>query len=245
MPHLELAMLLVFIAALVRGYTGFGFAAIAISGLSLIWPAQISVPVILILDLIASIGLISNAWKHADRSLLKHLGLGALIGIPIGLGILIKLSDTMLKVSISVSILLMAFWLLRPHVHYITPSNRLTQVVGGVSGGFTAAASVGGLPVVCFLLMTTHIAQVQRATLVIFLSATDLISVTLMTLSDVITLSLLSPILWLLIPSVLGVQCGQWLFHRKPPQSFRPIALPVLISLSSISLYYSSLHFFR
>ncbi|MGJ8646903.1 MAG: sulfite exporter TauE/SafE family protein [Marinomonas colpomeniae] len=244
MPHLELAILLVFIAALVRGYTGFGFAAIAISGLSLIWPAQISVPVILILDLIGSIGLLKNAWKHADRKLLKNLGIGAIVGIPVGLLILIEVPDPILKFSISVSILIMAFWLLRSHIPNLSPSNWLTQMIGSLSGGFTAAASVGGLPVVCYLLMTAHAAQIQRATLVIFLSTTDLVSVGLMAASDVISFALLQPVLLLLVPCLIGVQCGQWLFNRKPPQSFRPIALPVLIVLSTISLYYSSTQIF-
>lgn len=244
MPHLELAMLLVFIAALVRGYTGFGFAAVAISGLSLIWPAKISVPVILILDLIGSIGLLAGAWKHADRTLLKNLAQGAIIGIPLGLLILIKVPDPVLKFAISVSILMMAFWLLQPRAASLSPSNWLTKIVGSISGAFTTAASVGGLPVVCYLLMTAHVAQVQRATLVIFLSTTDLISVGLMAVSDVISVTLLQPILLLLIPCVIGVQFGQWLFNRKPPQSFRPIALPVLIVLSTVSLYYSSTQIF-
>ena len=245
MPHPELAILLVFVAALVRGYTGFGFAAVAISGLSLIWPVQTSGPVILILDLIGSIGLLSNAWKYADRTLLKNLGIGAVIGIPIGLLVLINIPDIILKFTMSISILAMAFWLLRSTKTYLTPKPLITRYIGSVSGGFTAAASVGGLPVVCFLLMTSHAVQVQRATLVIFLSSTDLISVGLMSVSNVINISIWQPLTLLIIPSLIGVQCGQWLFHRKPPPSFRLVALPILIILSTISLYFSSLSIFK
>lgn len=240
MPHQELAMLLVFIAALVRGYTGFGFAAIAISGLSLIWPAQVSVPVILIIDAIGAIGMLSSAWKSADRTLLKHLSIGAIIGMPLGLTVLIQVPDPILKFIISIAILGMALWILFVRNLKIKASQWQTCGIGGISGAFTAAASVGGLPIVCYLLMTAHVAQVQRATMVIFLSGTDLISIGLMAGSGVVTYALLQPILLLLIPAVIGVQGGQWLFHRKPPLSFRPIALPVLMLLSSTSLYFSS-----
>lgn len=241
MPHLELAMLLVFIAALVRGYTGFGFAAIAISGLSLIWPAQVSVPVILIIDLLGSVGMLASAWQFADRTLLKNLSIGALIGLPIGLTILIQVPDSILKFAIGSAILAMTLWILFARNMSLAIAEWHTRIVGGVSGAFSAAASVGGLPIVCFLLMTAHVAQVQRATMVIFLSATDLISVGLIAASGVISSALLQPTLLLLIPTLVGVQCGQWFFQRKPPQSFRPIALPVLMLLSSISIYYSGL----
>ncbi|MDO6563600.1 sulfite exporter TauE/SafE family protein [Amphritea sp. 1_MG-2023] len=241
MPHLELAMLLVLLAALVRGYTGFGFAAIAISGLSLIWPAQISVPVILIIDAIGSIGMLASAWKFADRKLLKNLSLGAIVGLPLGLTVLIQVPDSMLKFAISSAILCMALWILFARNIKINPAEWHTRIIGSISGAFTAAASVGGLPIVCYLLMTHHVALVQRATMVIFLSSTDLISIGLMAGNGMITSALLQPTLLLLIPALIGVQCGQWFFHRKPPLSFRPIALPVLMLLSTVSIYYSGL----
>lgn len=242
MPHLELAILLIFIAALVRGYTGFGFAAIAISGLSLIWPAKVSVPVILIIDAIGSIGMLAGAWKLADRTLLKNLSIGAVIGLPLGLTILIQVPDSLLRLSISVAIFSMAIWLLFARNIQLSPRYWHTRLVGVFSGSFTAAASIGGLPIVCYLLMTAHAAQIQRATLIIFLCATDFISIGLMTGSGVVTSSLVLPTLLLLIPTLLGVQCGQWVFNRKPPASFRPIALPILILLSSTGIYHSSIN---
>ncbi|BFM47953.1 sulfite exporter TauE/SafE family protein [Marinomonas sp. THO17] len=239
MPHFEIAILLIFMAAVIRGYTGFGFAAIAISGLSFIWPAKVSVPVILLLDLICSIGLLRKAWCFADMDLLKQLSMGAFVGIPCGLLILTHLPDSILKLSVSVSVLAMSCWLLKPHYQHLTPHKWLTREIGMISGGFTAAASIGGLPVVCYLLLTSYAAQVQRATLVLFLSATDFASVILMMMNQFIDASLLAPTLILLGPAFIGVMLGQWLFHRHTPKSFRHIALPVLISLSLLSLYFN------
>ena len=178
--HLELAALLVTLAALVRGYTGFGFAAIAITGLNLIWPPQLSVPVILLLDLIGTLGLLPGAWRQADRGLSVRLGQGALLGIPLGLTLLIQLPETWLKLVISLGVLSMTLLLIRRPRHTRREYPLLTRLVGAASGAFTAAASVGGLPVVCYLLTTPLPAAVQRASMVIFLAATDVLALVLL-----------------------------------------------------------------
>ena len=234
--HLELAALLVALAALVRGYTGFGFAAIAITGLNLIWPPQLSVPVILLLDLIGTLGLLPGAWRQADRGLSVRLGQGALLGIPLGLTLLIQLPETWLKLVISLGVLAMTLLLIRRPRHTRREYPLLTRLVGAVSGAFTAAASVGGLPVVCYLLTTPLPAAVQRASMVIFLAATDVLALVLLYLSGVMGADLILPVLALLLPTLAGVQLGHWAFQRRRPRSFHPVALPVLTLLSVSSL---------
>ncbi len=230
--HLEWAALLVALAALVRGYTGFGFAAIAITGLNLIWPPQLSVPVILLLDLIGTAGLLKQALRQADKGLCLRLGQGALLGIPLGLTVLIQVPETWLKLIISAGVLLMTLLLIRRPA--VTPREYplLTRLVGILSGAFTAAASVGGLPVVCYLLTTPMKPALQRASMVLFLAATDLLALLMLYFNDVFDASLLGPVLILLLPTLVGVQLGQWGFHRLRPASFHPVALPVLALLS-------------
>lgn len=231
--YLEWAALLVVVAALVRGYTGFGFAAIAITGLNLIWPPQHSVPVILLLDLVGTLGLLKHACQHADRPLIARLGLGALVGIPAGLLILTQVPESLLKLAISLSVLGMTLFLFRrsrPAVSTL-PVGK-TYLIGSVSGAFTAAASVGGLPVVCYLLGSGLSPKVQRASMVVFLAATDLLALLMLYLNGVFDSRLMPPFLMLLLPTLIGVQLGQWGFHRLKPASFHPVALPVLTALS-------------
>lgn len=230
--HLELACLLVLLAALVRGYTGFGFAAIAITGLNLIWPPRLSVPVILLLDLIGTVGLLRSAWPDSDRGVMGRFGSGALLGVPLGLTLLIQLPDTLLKIAISAGVLVMTLLLLRRPVVSRSEHRWLTRLMGGVSGAFTAAASVGGLPIVCYLLTTPLSPRVQRATMVIFLAATDLLALLLFGLGGIIEPGLIGPVLALLLPTLIGVQLGRYAFERLRPSSFHPVALPVLALLS-------------
>ncbi len=231
--YLEWAALLVAVAALVRGYTGFGFAAIAITGLNLIWPPQLSVPVILLLDLVGTLGLLKPAYRYVDRPLIVRLGAGALIGIPAGLLILTQLPESLLKLAISFSVLGMTLILFRrPQSAARSLTTGKTCLIGSVSGAFTAAASVGGLPVVCYLLGSGLSPQVQRASMVVILAATDLLALLLLYLNDVFDADLLTPFLILILPTLIGVQLGQWGFHRLQPASFHSVALPVLTALS-------------
>lgn len=228
----------VLLAAFIRGYTGFGFAAIAISGLNLIWPPQTSVPVILLLDLIGTLKLLPSAWPGADKGMISRLSSGALIGIPMGLILLIQVPEHPLKLVISLAILSMTLLLLR---HTVTRAEvpRLTQLTGLVSGTLTAAASIGGLPVVCYLLTQSISPQRQRSTLIIFLTLTDLIVLSLLIINDLLTLSLLLPTLLLCLPTWCGVSMGQAAFERWRPRSFRPVALPLLALLASLGLIQS------
>jgi len=238
-PDLGWAMLLILVAAMVRGYTGFGFAAVAITGLNLVWPPQISVPVIILLDLIGSLSLLGSAWPESDRGLIGRLSSGAMVGIPLGLTLLIQLPENLLKLAINSGVLLMTLLLIiRSHR---APCERfwLTRIAGGISGAFTAAASIGGLPIVCYLMGTPLDTRTQRASMVIFLAATDLVVLMLMAGSGLLGLHLVFPILLLLLPTLLGVHLGKVAFHHFRPKSFHPVALPILTVLSVSGLWLS------
>jgi len=236
-PDLGWALLLILGASMVRGYTGFGFAAIAITGLNLIWPPQISVPVILLLDMIGSLGLLRSAWPEADRGLTGRLASGALNGIPLGLTLLIQLPETVLKLAINSGVLILTLILLLRPRKAALEYPWLTRIAGGISGAFTAAASVGGLPIVCYLMSTPLDARAQRASMVIFLAASDVVVLALMIPGGLLGLHLLLPMLLLLVPTLLGVHLGKIAFQHFRPKSFHPVALPILTALSVSGLW--------
>lgn len=63
---------IVIFAAVVRGYSGFGFAVIAVVGLNLFFKPQQSVAIVLSLDLICSLNLWRQAVKQAHFPALKN-----------------------------------------------------------------------------------------------------------------------------------------------------------------------------
>jgi uncharacterized membrane protein YfcA len=56
----------VFVAGIIRGYSGFGFAMVAVTSISLVLPPAHVVPIVLILEVLASIRLVPQVWKDID-----------------------------------------------------------------------------------------------------------------------------------------------------------------------------------
>jgi len=65
-----LSALCVLVAAVVRGLTGFGFAAIAVVGLAMLGSLQQAVPLVLFLEVASSVMLLRSAWREAHYALL-------------------------------------------------------------------------------------------------------------------------------------------------------------------------------
>ena len=61
---LALSLLIVFLAAIVRGFSGFGFSLLAISALSLLYPPQQIFPPIFLMEIAASLHLLPSVWRH-------------------------------------------------------------------------------------------------------------------------------------------------------------------------------------
>ena len=86
-------LFVVFIASIVRGFNGFGFSAICVSGFSFVLPTIEIVPVILILEVLISIFMIPYVWNKVDWKFVFQLLVGIAIGSPVGL-ISTKISST-------------------------------------------------------------------------------------------------------------------------------------------------------
>ncbi|MDH3691288.1 MAG: hypothetical protein OEU36_17735 [Gammaproteobacteria bacterium] len=59
-------VLVVLVAAVIHGYTGFGFSALVVSGASLALPPAKVVPTVLLLEVAASIHMLPTVWKDID-----------------------------------------------------------------------------------------------------------------------------------------------------------------------------------
>ena len=54
---------IVFLAAIVRGYSGFGFSLLAVTALSLLYAPAIVIPSVFLLEIAASIHLLPGLWR--------------------------------------------------------------------------------------------------------------------------------------------------------------------------------------
>lgn len=227
---------IVIFAAVIRGYSGFGFAVIAVVGFNFFFEPKQSVAIILSLDLICSLNLWKQAVKQADLTTLKKLIFGAILGIPIGYCFLLFIPAEILKVLICVAILALAALLFSDFRPFNADKNYTKIGFGLASGAGTAAASIGG-PMIVYYMLSSHLTtSTQRATMILFFIASEGLAVISLIVGGQTDSTLLQAVLILIIPALLAVKYGQYLFNKKPPQSLKSFALPIMVIVALLGL---------
>ena len=226
------AFLAILIAAVIRGYSGFGFSALTVTSLSLILPPAEVVPTAFLLEIAASMFMLPMVWRSIDWQKLNWLVLGILAGTPAGLLFLAEVPQDPVRFTISGLVLVACFMLWKNVRIRSEGGSRRLLVVGCFSGLVNGAAGIGGLPIVLFLLSGSIRAEVLRATIVAFLFCSDIYATLLSGSQHLLSNELLFRSVLFLFPLVVGVALGHRGFVKSSPESFRKFAIGLLILLS-------------
>lgn len=101
----------ILIAAVIRGYSGFGFSALTVTSLSLILPPAEVVPTAFLLEIAASMFMLPMVWRSIDWQKLNWLVLGIFAGTPAGLLFLAEVPQDPVRFTISGLVLVACFML--------------------------------------------------------------------------------------------------------------------------------------
>ncbi|WP_372883103.1 sulfite exporter TauE/SafE family protein [Psychromonas sp.] len=244
MEQIWLAIPIVIFAGVVRGFSGFGFTAIAVVGLNFFLEPQQSVAVVLSLDVICSVNLWRAALKQADLTTLKKLIFGSVLGIPVGYCFLLLIPAEILKLLICIVILGLSLLLFSEFRPFNAEKTSTKIGFGLASGAGTASASVGGPMILYYMLSSNLSTSSQRATMILFFIASELVAVIGLIAGGMVDSTLPKAILILVIPTLIAGYVGQVLFKRKPPQSLKSFALPVMIAVALLGIINSALILF-
>ena len=226
----------VFLAGIVRGLTGFGFAAISIVGLGLCWPLPQAVPLVLCLEIVAGIMLVPAAHTQADWPVMRKLWLAAAIGVPVGTLALTRLDAGFMSLLVYLLIGGLAVMGLA-HVKPPVGHGRLAPwLVGGVTGALIAAFSIGGPLVVAWLVHAGLRAERLRATLILFFVAVDLAALLALVAAQAVPGDTWRLVAALLLPTFAGLWVGERLFRRLPGLKADRLTQWLLLVLALIGL---------
>lgn len=231
-----LNLLAIFTAGLVRGYAGFGFAAISIGLISLWRSPSDLVPIIFLLEIPASLLMLRSALRDFSWVWIKPLIGGSIIGIPIGVGLLASISTAWLQLMVGATICT-ASTLVRLGWHpQQTDSKGFRWLTGLVSGVLNGLSALGGI--VCAVML--YSAQVQpkvwRATLTLLFLFTDVYALALAYWSGLIQSHTWSTALVWSVPLALGIFAGSRVFHGSNLDKFRDRVFLILIGLGITGL---------
>jgi uncharacterized protein len=157
--------LFLFGASLIRSVFGFGDALFAMPLMSLVVGVTTATPVMGLISLVIAIGVLLTSWRHVDIAAVWRLIVASLIGIPVGVLMLKRVDEQVLRVGLGV--LVAGFGLYRltwPRLPELQ-SQSWAFVFGFVGGCLGGAYNVGGPPNVLYGAMRRWDPQRFRGTL--------------------------------------------------------------------------------
>lgn len=149
---LGMALAISFGAGVVRGFSGFGYSALVVAGLSpFVLPGPLVVAV-LMLEVLASAGTVRQVMPDVHREWHRALLVGNLLFVPVGLAGLAWLDPAVARVMLSALVLAGAAGVRFTLGHRLAPTAGLRHLAGVSSGLLNGFAASGGI--VAALLMT-------------------------------------------------------------------------------------------
>lgn len=236
MLALTFAFIIVFLAAIVRGYSGFGFSLLTITALSLIYSPVEIVPSIFMLELAASLNLLPSIWKDVHWKSLGPLTLGCLIATPIGVWFLANIPEAPMQMALAIFVLLAVVLLWRGFALKSMPGPLASTAAGAASGLANGAFGIGGPPVILFYFASPAGAAAGRASMVAFFMATDVIGLANQSTHGLITRETVMRAIIYLPALLAGIWLGARSFKGADPEKFRSSVLLILAFLALLIL---------
>jgi uncharacterized membrane protein YfcA len=224
------------IGGVVRGTTGFGGAMVMTPALSLTLGPLHAVISVLMLEAFAAAPMLPAAARIATWRALMPISLAACVTIPVGGYLLVSAEPGLLRRCIAATVIVFAL-ILMTGFRYAGRQRLGTSVaVGAVSGVLVGATSVGGPPVILYLLSGPEPAKVTRANLTLYIAFVSVAALAMMWARGIVDADSLLTALALAPPFYAGVWLGGHLFGRISEAVFRRWTLIFLVVISSVIL---------
>ena len=226
----------ILLASFVRGFSGFGFSASSVSLLSFIIPPKEIVPIILLLEIVASFFMIPSIWNKINWKFVTYLMVGVIFGTPLGVSLLANLEPKIMHLVISLTVLIFAYLLLKGYKNEKLNHNVSKFFVGGVAGTVNGFGTLAGLPIALYLLIIAAEPAVIRASLAALFFFTDFYALFLAYFNDILNYTVIYRTLPLILIVPFGVSIGTKLFSGSSNENYKKYVLYFLILVSVFGL---------
>jgi uncharacterized membrane protein YfcA len=213
--------------------TGFAFALIFAPLFALAWSAKPAVAVSVMLSVLVNMIVLAQVRGHVTYGRLPGLYAGYVIGVAPGLLFLEVVSSEALQITLGVVVLLAtAVLYFRPTIEAGHDSLAGRVAAGAASGASAAATSIGGPPVVLYMLGRELDMHRFRATLQAYFLPISIVTLTLFVAVGridgdvVVAAAVATPGL------LLGVAFGAWLRRHIEEELFRRLVVGMLVVMS-------------
>ena len=230
------AALTAFVAGLMRGFAGFGSAMLMAPIFSVLMSPAHMVPIVVSLEFPMGAMLFLGSRKDVEWSFVAPLSAIAVLAMPLGIWLLVSADTDFMTKAIS-TIVLAFVGVLALGWRYRGPRPLpLTLGIGAVSGAMMATSSVGGPPVLLYMLAAEHPAQKIRANIVGYFFLTTIFLLALVLAASPTAIAAVVDAIVLLPVILLGSWIGSRLSGRAADQIYRRIAYVFLTGAAVFGL---------
>ena len=236
-PETLAAALAVGVAAgLIRGITGFGGAMVMTPPLALLLGPLVAVPVVLLLEGIAATPMLVQTRALVHWRVVGPIIAAAALFVPLGGYVLVSADPVALRRAIAAIVVVFSLLLLQGWRYAGRPRVTTGLGVGALAGTMVGATSIGGPPVILYLLAGPDRIETTRANLTFYVAASSLAGIAMLWTRGVLDASAALMALALAPGYYGGVAAGTRLFARFNDRRFRQLALLLMIAVSGFIL---------
>jgi uncharacterized membrane protein YfcA len=225
----------IFLSGVLRGFSGFGFALAATPLLGFLLPPAVAIPIVLILQVGASLVGVRATMAALDRRSVLTLGGAAILATPAGVALLSMLSAQSARAVIAL-LTILSVMAVRAGLRFRhRPNMALTLPFGVAAGLFSGLCAMPGPPVILFYTASPLANVSARASMVAIFLLTALSSLIAAAYAGLITLEAI----WIAVAGapamVVGTWAGERLFNRYHDRCYKEASLMALIGIAAIA----------
>lgn len=220
------------LAAVARGYAGFGYSAIVITTSSIVINPILIVPALYILEIIASLYMLPKIRHDINYKDLWPMLAGCVIGIPTGQSLLIYLAVDTTRLLLSLSVFVSAILIWRSIRFHCEMNRLLACLTGFVTGLGSGMASIGGLFAMVVFIGTNYPIPQTRAIFIVMFLVMYIYGIGISHMNGLVSEITLFIVGLLLLPMLAGIFIGTTQYTTSTTATFRRYTLMLLILIS-------------
>ena len=226
------------VAGLMRGFAGFGSAMLMAPIFAILFGSAEMVVTIVAIELVVSLQLFPQVRTSADWKTLGPMSVAACIAMPLGVWALASVDKGTIVTAVSAVIVAFVVVMWSGWKYRGGRSTAATVTVGALSGAMMATTSVGGPPVLLYLLSGNDSPKVNRANIVTYYFLTQFLLIVIVLSAGVAGWDALARAVVLLPMMILGAWAGGRMFHGLATERlYRNVALAILFATGTFGLF--------
>jgi uncharacterized membrane protein YfcA len=225
------------VAGLMRGFAGFGSAMLMAPIFAILFGSADMVVTVVAIELVVSVQLFPQVRKNADWRTLAPMSIAACAAMPLGVWLLASVDKGTIVTAVSAVIVAFVVLMWTGWKYRGRRSAFAGAAVGAVSGAMMATTSVGGPPVLLYLLSGNDSPQVNRANIVTYYFLTQFLLIVIVLATGVAGWEALARAVILFPVMIAGAWAGGRLFHGLASERlYRNVALGILFATGMFGL---------